>query len=183
MAYTPIDGTADAGAASFPMTTLITHEVGDGVVLDIDTGYTIVPATGDNRIFLGVANENKTNAGASGTETIQVATGQQILQNRTIVGTGASGTLAVTDLGKDVFITAARTFTVVDVANGVKCGRLVKIRSAGTSSDGKGDIYFAGIASTNIVPQAAIAAPTDLAAAIVAINAIRAALTANGITL
>jgi hypothetical protein len=69
-----------------------------------------------------------------------------ILRNVTVVGSGASGVLEADDVGKTVYCTGVASFTVIQpiAGTGVPVGPLVRIESAGTSSDGTGDVAFAG---------------------------------------
>lgn len=145
MAFVATEGSSDGNINEIPMTTGITIYTGEPVFLSTATGYAVVPTTTASRLFVGWSEETKTSAGADGDDDLRVYTGATQKENVTILGTGASDILQVTDLGKTVYCTGRHAYTVVAVTNAVPCGTLVRIRSLGTNADGLGDILWNGL--------------------------------------
>jgi hypothetical protein len=148
MAYDPKEGMDHGNEADWPVTNGTTHEMGDPILLNTAAGTTVVASAAANRRFVGwmTGPGGSVTGVAALTERVRTHVGQVTKTNVLIVGTGASDTLTAADRGKDVFVTGANAYTVVPAANQVRVGTLSKIRSAGTSADGRGDIHWEGLA-------------------------------------
>lgn len=151
MTYDPKEGFDHGNEQEFVVTNTVVHNQGDPVCLDLDAGKTVVPTSAARRKFLGwmTGPGGQVTGNSGGTVKVRVNTGRMTKTNVLIVGSGASGVLVDADRGKPVYVTGANAYTVVRPTNGVRCGTLTKIRSAGTSSDGRGDITWEGLSAAD----------------------------------
>jgi hypothetical protein len=145
MGYDPKEGFSHGNEGEWPVTDTVVIETGDPVVLVNSTGKASLASAAAGRRFVGWSIINVT-GNSAGTVKVRTQTGRCEKTNVLIVGTGAGGTLTAADRGKDVYVTGANAYTVVPAADQVRVGVLHKILSAGTSSDGRGNILWEGIA-------------------------------------
>lgn len=125
-------------SATIKQTEAIVYREDDGMVERASTKSAY-------RQFAGIANEAQDNSsGSDGDKEVELTIGKQIIGNVTIIGNGASGVLQETDKGKVVYAYGENSYSADPKKGGVPCGILTRVRTAGSSNDGTGDILLKG---------------------------------------
>lgn len=107
----------------YPVAASTTIYKGSIVMVVTGTGYAVPGANTANGVVIGVATEKVDNSsGSDGDLTVEV--------ERKGLFKFAASSIAITDVGKAVFVVDDQTFDETDPGNSVSAGKLVKYESA-----------------------------------------------------